>query len=170
METYGKEKANKAAKEFAERSAESYKAVLDHVVGLQERNLRYVRGVTEGFVGEVRRQAEANRAMTREFAEKQGDAFRTVVEESLDAYWDFAFAPFSYYREGIEQVEQVAAVSDISAGRPIANYDELNVNEVAQKLEDLPLEDLKKVRAYEKSHKDRDTVVEQIDRKIKAAS
>ena len=169
------EKANRAAEVFAERTAGSYKAVVDHAVGLQERNLRFFRGVVEDFAGEVRQQAEANRALVEEFverAEKQRDAFQTVVEESLDAYWDLAFAPFSYYREGIEQVGQqvVARVSDITTGLPIANYDELNVGEVVEKLEDLSVEDLKKVRAYEKGNKNRDTLVEQIDRKIKAAS
>lgn len=174
METHVTEKANKAAEEFAERTVDSYKAVVDHVVGLQERNVRYVRGVFEGFASEVRHNAEANRAITREIVERAGeqrDALRTVVEESVDAYWDLAFAPISYYRESIEQAKrQVAAVSDISSGLPIANYDELDVNKVSRKLDGLSVEDLKKVRAYEKGHKNRDTVIEQIDRKIKAAS
>lgn len=173
METFVTDKANKAAEEFAERTADSYKAVVDHTVGLQERNVRYVRGVFEGWAGEVRHQVEANRAMTRELverAEEQRGAFQTVVKESMNSYWNFAFAPFAYYREGIEQAAQVTPVSDISTGLPIANYDELNVNEVSQKLDDLSVEDLKKVRAYEKGNKDRDTLVEQIDRKIKAAS
>ena len=169
------DKANKAAEVLAERTADTYKTVVDHAVGLQERNLRFFRGVVEDFAGEVRQQAEANRALVEEFverAEKQRDAFQTVVEESLDAYWDLAFAPFSYYREGIEQVGQqvVARVSDITTGLPIANYDELSVAEVVEKLDGLSVEDLKKVRAYEKGTKNRDTLVEQIDRKIKAAS
>ena len=32
------------------------------------------------------------------------------------------------------------------------------------------MDDLKKVRAYEKGHNNRNTLIEQIDRKIKAAS
>jgi hypothetical protein len=64
----------------------------------------------------------------------------------------------------------VSAVSDISTGLPIADYDEKNVGQVTRELDDLSVEDLRKVRAYEKGHKNRDTVIEQIDRKIKAAS
>ena len=169
------ERVARTAEVLAERTADSYKTVVDHAVGLQERNLRFFRGVLENFAGEVRQQAEANRALTQELverAEKQRDAFQTVVEETLDAYWDLAFAPLSYYREGVEQVGQqvVARVSDITTGLPIANYDELNVGEVAEKLDGLSVEDLRKVRAYEKGNKNRDTLVEQIDRKIKAAS
>ena len=168
------QKANRAAEIFAERTADSYKTVVDHAVGLQERNLRFFQGVLEDFAGEVRHQAEANRALVGELverAEKQREAFQTVVEESLGANWDFAFAPLSYYKEGLRQVgQQVARVSDISTGLPIANYDELTVAEIAQKLEGLSVEDLKKVRAYEKGNKDRDTLIEQIDRKLTAAS
>ncbi|MBA2376476.1 MAG: hypothetical protein H0V75_10145, partial [Rubrobacter sp.] len=50
-------------------------------------------------------------------------------------------------------------------------YDEMNVGDIAKNLDGRLSEDeLKKVRAYEKSHKNRDTLVEQIDRKIKANS
>ena len=169
------EKVAKTAEVLAERTADSYKTMVDHTVGLQERNLRFFQGVLEDFAGEVRYQAEANRALTQELverAERQRDAFQTVVEGTLDAYWNLAFAPLSYYREGVQQVEQqvVARVSDITTGLPIANYDELNVAEVTEKLDGLSVEDLRKVRAYEKGNKNRDTLVEQIDRKIKAAS
>jgi NAD-dependent SIR2 family protein deacetylase len=35
------------------------------------------------------------------------DAFRTLVEESLDAYMDLAYAPFSYFRQGLEAARNV---------------------------------------------------------------
>ena len=176
------EKANMAAEVFAERTADSYKAVVDHAVGLRERNLRFFRGVVEGFAGEVRQQAEANRALTQELvdrAERQREVLQAVVEDSFNAYWNVAFAPISYYKEGLQQVErqverqaerQAAAVSHITTGLPIAHYDELTVSEVSDKLDGLSVDDLKKVRAYEKGHNNRNTLIEQIDRKIKAAS
>ncbi len=173
METFGTEKANRAAEAFVERTADSYKVVLDHMIGLQDRNVQYVRGLFEGFASEVRHQVNANRVITRELverAEEQRDTLRAVVEEPLHAYWNLAFTPLSYYKEGIEQAERVTPVSDINTGLPIANYDELNVGEISQKIDNLSVEDLRKVRAYEKGHKNRDTLVEQIDRKIKAAS
>lgn len=49
-------------------------------------------------------------------------------------------------------------------------YDEMNVGDIAKKLDGLSEDELKKVREYEKRHKNRDTLVEQIDRKIKATS
>src|ERR671921_674790 len=47
-----------------------------------------------------------------------------------------------------------------------ANYDELTVEEVSRRIEGLPTEQLKKVREYEENHKNRETLIEQIDRKI----
>ena len=49
-----------------------------------------------------------------------------------------------------------------------ANYEELSVAEVTRRIEDLPSEQLKKVREFEKKHKNRETLIEQIDRKIRA--
>jgi hypothetical protein len=49
-----------------------------------------------------------------------------------------------------------------------ANYDELSVAEVSRRIDGLPTDQLKKVREYEKKHKNRETLIEQIDRKIRA--
>jgi hypothetical protein len=49
-----------------------------------------------------------------------------------------------------------------------ANYDELTVEEVSKRIEGVPTEQLRKVREYEKKHKNRETLIEQIDRKIRA--
>ncbi len=53
---------------------------------------------------------------------------------------------------------------------PIEGYDELNVGEVSEQLDDLSEEELKRVRDYERRNKGRDTLLEQLERKIKAAS
>ena len=53
---------------------------------------------------------------------------------------------------------------------PIEGYDELSVGEISERLDDLSEEDLKRVRDYERRNKDRDTLVEQLERKINASS
>ncbi|HLL40455.1 MAG TPA: hypothetical protein VK357_12435, partial [Rubrobacteraceae bacterium] len=50
------------------------------------------------------------------------------------------------------------------------DYDALTVDEVARRIEGLPAEQLEKVREFEKSNKNRETLIAQIDRKIKANS
>jgi hypothetical protein len=48
------------------------------------------------------------------------------------------------------------------------DYEGLTVEEVSERIEGLPTEQLKKVREFEKNNKNRETLIEQIDRKIRA--
>jgi hypothetical protein len=104
------DKANKAAERLAETTRDSYQTVLDHAVGLQERNVRFAQGLVDSSIKELRYQAESNRALTQELverAEKQRDAFQTLTQESVDAYMDLVYAPYSYYKEGLEAAKKV---------------------------------------------------------------
>jgi hypothetical protein len=160
------DKANKAAERLAETTRDSFGTVVDHAVGLQERNVRFAQGVVEDSIRELRQQAESNRALTQELvdrAERQRDALQTLVEESVDAYMDLAYAPLSYYRQGLRLVES-------GVGFPIVGYDELNVAEISERLDGLTAAQVREVREYEKRNKNRDTLIEQLDRKLKAAS
>jgi hypothetical protein len=49
-----------------------------------------------------------------------------------------------------------------------ADYEGLSVAEVSRRIEGLPTEQLRKVREFEKNNKNRETLIEQIDRKIRA--
>ena len=105
------EEVNKAAETLAETTRDSYQTVVDHAVGLQERNVRFAQGMVDGSIKELRHQAESNQAMTQElveWVEKQRDAYQTLVEQSLDAYVDLAYAPFSYYKEGLQAARNAA--------------------------------------------------------------
>lgn len=102
------EKANKAAEKLAQTTRDSYKTILDHVVGMQERNVRFTQGMVDSSIKELRSQAETNRAMTQELVErteKQRDAYQTLVQESVDKYMDFAFTPFNYYKKSLQAVK-----------------------------------------------------------------
>jgi hypothetical protein len=48
------------------------------------------------------------------------------------------------------------------------DYEGLSVAEVSKRIEGLPAEQLRKVREFEKNNKNRETLIEQIDRKIRA--
>jgi hypothetical protein len=99
------EKTNKAMERLAETTRDSYQTVMDHTVGLQERNVRFAQGVVDGTIKELRYQVESNRSVAGELlerAEDQRDAYQTLVQQSIDAYMDLAYAPFTYYKEGLE--------------------------------------------------------------------
>jgi predicted Zn-dependent peptidase len=102
-------KMNASVEKMAQTTKDSYETVIDHTVSLQERNVRFAQGVVDNSIKELRQQAESNRAMTQELverAEKQRGAFQSLVEESVDAYMDFVYAPFSYYKEGLEYAKK----------------------------------------------------------------
>ncbi len=71
--------------------------------------------------------------------------------------------------EAAEQTERTMRQADPNQ-LPIEGYDDLNVSEVSAKLDGLTAAELKKVEAYEKRNKNRETVIEQVERKVKATS
>ena len=82
------EKANEAAERLAETTRDSYQTVVDHAVGLQERNVRFAQGIVDDSIEELRHQVEGNRAMTRELVdrvENQREAYQALVGQTLDA-------------------------------------------------------------------------------------
>ena len=64
--------------------------------------------------------------------------------------------------EGTEQAMEALAF-------PIEGYDEMNVEEISGRLDDLSVEELQQVRDYEELNEKRKTLLEQMDRKIRAA-
>ena len=163
------EKANRAVGQLAKMTGDSYKTVIDHTVALQERNVRFAQGLVDGIIEEFRQQAESNRAITQELverAEKQRDAFQALVEESVDLYPELFNAPFAYFRRGVELVEGGMT----GGGFPIAGYDEMNVAEIGDRLDGLTAAQIRELREYEKRNKNRETLIEQFDRKLRAAS
>jgi len=163
------EKANKTVEHLAKTSADSYKTVIDHVVAQQERNVRFAREIFDGTAREIRHQAESNRALTQELierAEKQRDDFQTLVGQSADAYRDLLSAPLAYYRQGLRLVEGEVN----GAAFPIADYDELNVKDIGDRIDILSASQIRTIREYETRNKNRETLIDQFDRKLKAVS
>jgi len=74
-------------------------------------------------------------------------------------------------RAGEQSVQEGArAAQRATAGMPIEGYDELNVREVTQQLDSLSAEELQRVRDYEKQNKNRETLLQQIDRRASSTS
>ena len=167
METM--EETGKTAERLAKANGDTYKVVVDHFAAQQERSVRFAQEVLDGTVREVRHQAESNRSLTQELverAEQQRGAYQTLVGQSVDAYMDLLYAPLSYYKQGLRVVE-----GEIDpASFPIANYDELNVAEISKHIDRLSAAQIREIREYEKRNKNRETLIDQFDRKLKAAS
>ena len=77
-------------------------------------------------------------------------------------------------QEVLRQVEEATREAELRtsvlAALDTDNYDALTVAEITEKLGDLSVEELKMLRELEKRTKDRESLVERIDRKIRANS
>jgi hypothetical protein len=73
--------------------------------------------------------------------------------------------------KALRQTEKVTREAELRtavlAALKTTDYEGLTVEEVSKRIEGLPTEQLKKVREFEKNHKNRETLIEQIDRKIR---
>jgi hypothetical protein len=65
-------------------------------------------------------------------------------------------------------VTQVATRGRANSGLPIEGYDEMNVAAISGRLDSLSEEELRRIRDYEKRNKNRETLIEWLDRKIRA--
>ena len=92
-------------------------------------------------------------------AQHQQQSFQQMTQEVLGSYSKLFNIPLSYAKEGLRDAQL-----------PIEGYDELTVEEVSGRLDALSSEDLREVRDYEERTKKRDTILEQLDRRIRSGS
>src|ERR671912_632775 len=122
--------------------------------------------MTEGRMDRVKQSPEGARqewlsAMQSlaEQIQKQQQSFQQMTEEVLGSYSQLFNIPISYAKEGLRDAQF-----------PIEGYDELTGEEISARLGALSAEDLREVRDYEERTKNRETVLEQLDRKIRGGS
>jgi hypothetical protein len=173
------ENIGKTVETMTRTTQRSARIMTDYVVQAQELNTRFAQRAFETWIDASRRQTELSQTMVQRLygkAEDQSDAFQGLLNDWANAYAGFFFAPFGFYQEGLENVTRMPVVTQVTTGGtvngglPIEGYDELNVGEISDRLDSLSEEELKKVCDYEKRNKNRDTLIEQFDRKIKANS
>ena len=104
-------------------------------------------------------QAHQQRQTFQQQAQQQQQSFKQMTQEVLGSYSQLFNIPLSYAKEGLR-----------SAQFPIEGYDELTVEEVSARLDALSTEDLREVRDYEERTKNRETLLEQLDRRIRGGT
>jgi hypothetical protein len=133
-----------AGQELAQESVGAYAEFLDDAFS------RYRSGA-EKVVGSVQEGAMAS-----------GRNTAGLLGAATGAVTDTAGRTLGATAEGAEQAAEAAVF-------PIAGYDDMNVDEISGRLGALSVEELQLVRDYEERNKKRDTLLEQMDRKIRAA-
>jgi hypothetical protein len=101
-------------------------------------------------------QAQQQQQTFQQQAQEQQQSFQQMTQEVLGSYSQLFNIPLSYAKEGLRDAQF-----------PIGGYDELNVEEISGRIGELSIEDLRVVREYEERTKNRETVLEQLDRRIR---
>jgi hypothetical protein len=139
------ERQRQAGQELARESVEAYAEFLDDAFSrYRSGTQRAAQSVQEGAMATGRTATGLLGAATGAVADATGRAVETTAS-------------------GAEQAAEAVAF-------PIKGYDEMNVDEISGRLNDLSVEELQLVRDYEERNKGRETLLEQMDRKIRSAS
>jgi hypothetical protein len=163
------------------------------VEALREQTEHNVR-TAEAFVRSASKAQEGFRTLTQSWAGAYRDFFspfayfregvRTTQQaatQGLEASEQVARQGLRVAEEATEQTDEVLRQTEkatkeaelrtaVFSALQTADYDELSVAEISKRLDGLSSEQLRKVREFEKNHKNRETLIEQIDRKIRTNS
>jgi hypothetical protein len=104
-------------------------------------------------------QAQQQQQTFQQQAQEQQQSFQQMTQEVLGSYAQLFNIPLSYAKEGLRDTRF-----------PIEGYDELTVEEISGRIGGLSADDLRVVRDHEERTKNRETVLEQLDRRIRSGS
>ena len=104
-------------------------------------------------------QAQQQQQTFQQQAQQQQQSFQQMTQEVMSTYAQLFNIPLSYAKQGLRE-----------SGFPVENYDDLNADEISRRISGLSAEELRVVRDYEERNKNRDTVLEQLDRRIRSGS
>jgi hypothetical protein len=102
-------------------------------------------------------QAQEQQQTFQQQVQEQQQSFQQMTQEVLGSYSQLFNIPTSYAKEGLRDAQF-----------PIEGYDELTVEDISGRLGSLSAEELREVRDYEERNKNRETILEQLDRKIRS--
>ena len=108
---------------------------------------------------------------TTQQAARQGlEATEQVARQGLRVAQEATEQTDEVLRQTEKATREAELRSAVFGALQTADYEELTIDEISGRLEGLTTEELGKVREYEKKNKNRETLIEQIDRKIRSNS
>jgi hypothetical protein len=174
------------ATESAERQQQRAQEFSELLQGNLKEQAESGRANVEQLTEQASRQQEAGQALARESVE----AYTQFLNDAFSQYRAGTDQAVGTVREGARTLTDTAtglvgtatgvvgsaaeapvdAASSAaeSAVFPISGYDDMNVEEVSKQLNDLSTEELRLVRDYEERNKNRESLLSQMDRKIRA--
>jgi hypothetical protein len=174
----------------AAQSAERQQQRAQEFSELVSSNLRQQTEAGRSNAQRLSEQAERQQAAGQELARESVEAYAKFLEDAFSQYRSGTERAAEGTREGVRTLSETttgllgtatgaaSATAGAAAGAmqstaetatfPIAGYDDMNVDEISKRLNDVSVEELQLVRDYEERNKRRETLLEQMDRKIRA--
>ena len=175
------------ASESAERQQQRAREFSELVSSNLSEQAEDARANAQQLSGQAARQQEAGQALAQESVE----AYTRFLDDAFSRYRSGTEQAAQSAREGTRKLAETttgllgtatgavgatAGATVEGAERaaeaavfPIEGYDEMNVEEISGRLDGLSVEELQLVRDYEETNKKRETLLEQMDRKIRAS-
>jgi hypothetical protein len=100
--------------------------------------------------------------------QRRGLTFRNLAPDICVVGVDATERTDKVLRQTEKATRQAELRTAVFGALGTTDYEALTVEEVSRRIEGLPAEQLRKVREYEKNNKDRETLIGQLDRKIRA--
>jgi hypothetical protein len=178
-------KTGEAARTMSRTTQESAHTAMDYALRAQEINTELLRRTSQAWIEGFRYQARLSQGMAQAFFGQWGNAFastthveRPAQEQSRSEVTEPATNGAQKDTEPAAQETQKSteiAAEDAekntdTAAFPIDGYDEMNVDEVSERLDGLSADELKRVRKYEKRNKDRGSLRKEMKQKIETTS
>jgi hypothetical protein len=104
---------------------------------------------------------------------QQSDAQQSAREAHSDAQrtaWDAQKATARETARVIETTAAAPTTAPTNGSLPIAGYDEKSVGEISARLDTLTVEQLERLKGYERRNKNRETLIREIERRIRTTS
>ena len=174
----------------ANESAERQQQRAQEFSNLVQGNLEEQAEAGRANVQQLTEQANKQREAGQQFARESVEAYTQFLNDAFSQYRAGTDQAVGTVREGTRTLSDTAtglvgtaagvvgrdaeapvdAASSAaeSAVFPIPGYDDMNVDEISGRLDELSAEELQQVRDYEELHEKRKTLLEQMDRKIKS--
>jgi hypothetical protein len=163
-------------------SQESARIFTDYTVKAQELNTLFARRAVESWIDGLRKQTELSQDVAQDLfgrAEEQADAYRRSFGDLGNfAMGGFPFpgmangVMFPFQRQWMYLIDTASRSAEetlATATFPIAGYDEKNVDEISARLDGLSAEQIRRLRAYEKANKNRQSLIDRLDGKLRAS-
>jgi hypothetical protein len=177
--------------QLQQRNAEFVQGWMGDAVEVVREQTEHNARTAEAFARSVSRQQEGYRALTQgwvvayrdffspfAYAQQGMRAAQRATRQGLAATEQVAQQGLRVAEEATEQTEQVLRQTEkvtreaelrtaVFSALKTSDYEDLTVDDIVKKLDGLTIQQLQQVREYEKQNKDRETLIEQIERKVR---